>query len=91
MTPKQLLELFAYIKENNSWGEKMYNCVCERNRKAVKYVDVVWDSRNNTVYTIELRLGFGESKRFRVGSQSEINEVYKWLDTPLNKDKSNEN
>ena len=89
MTPEQLLKLLAYIKENNSWGEKMYECVCKRNRRAIKYVNVVWDSRDNTVFSIELRPGGGEGRRFRVDSPPELEAVYKWLDTPLNKEKKN--
>ena len=49
MTPKQFAELLEYIKENNSWGEKMYEIIIERKRRAIKYVDAVFDSRDGTV------------------------------------------
>ena len=81
MTPKQLFELLNYIMENNSWAN-MYE-VYKRNRKAIKYTDFSFDSRDGKVWSITFRAMSSEGKTFRIESQSDIEKVYKWLDRPL--------
>lgn len=81
MTPKQLFKLLKYIMENNSWNKLMETH--ERNRRAIKYTDFSFDSRDGKVWQVTLRDGCGERKVFRVDSQSDIDEMYNWLDTPL--------
>lgn len=84
MTPKQFAEFLEYVKLNNSWGEKMYEVCCKRQRIAYKYIDATWDSRNNTVFAITLRAGGGDNGiTFRVDDPDEIEKLYKYLDTPL--------
>lgn len=81
MTPKQFAELLDYIKENNSWGDKMYEVCCVRNRRSVKYVDAVFDSRDGTVWHITFRSSTcGENKVFRVENENDIKKVYEYLD-----------
>lgn len=84
MTPKQLRELLEYIKANNSWGVNMYDINMTRNRRAIKYVDACFDSRDGSVWSITFRSVTGcEDKTFRVENQNALNDVYKWLDEPL--------
>ena len=86
MSPKQLSELLEYIKANNSWGIDMYDINIIRNRRAVKYVDACFDSRDGSVWRITFRSVTGcEDKTFRVENQDALREVYKWLDEPLSK------
>ena len=84
MTPKQLFELLKYIMENNSWN-KLYE-THKRNRRAIKYTDFSFDSRDGKVWQVILRDGCGAGKTFRIESQAEIDAVYKWLDRPLRKE-----
>ena len=81
MTPKQFAELLDYIKENNSWGDKMYEVCCVRNRRAVKYVDAVFDSRDGAVWHLKFRSPtHGKDKEFRIENESDIKKVYEYLD-----------
>lgn len=81
MSPKQFAELLDYIKENNSWGEKMYEVCCERNRRAVKYVDAVFDSRDGTVWHLKFRSPtHGNDREFRIENEEDIKKVYEYLD-----------
>lgn len=81
MTPKQSAELLDYIKENNSWGDKMYEVCCVRNRRAVKYVDAVFDSRDGTVWYLKFRSPtHGKDKEFRIENENDIKKVYEYLD-----------
>ena len=81
MTPKQFSELLEYIKENNSWGEKMYEVCCERNRRAIKYVDAVFDSRDGTVWHLKFRSPtHGKDRGFRIENENDIKKVYEYLD-----------
>lgn len=83
MSPKQLCELLEYIKANNSWGDKMYDICVTRNRRAIKYVDVCFDSRDGSVWLVTFRSVAGSTdKTFRVENQESLNEIYKWLDEP---------
>lgn len=81
MTPKQFAELLDYIRENNSWGEKMYEVCCVRHRRAIKYVDSVFDSRDGTVWHLTFRSPTrGEDKQFRIDNENDIKKVYEYLD-----------
>lgn len=81
MTPKQFSELLEYIKENNSWGIKMYEVCCERHRRAIKYVDAVFDSRDGTVWHLKFRSPtHGKDREFRIENESDIKKVYEYLD-----------
>ena len=84
MTPEQFAEFLNYVKENNSWGEKMYEVCCKRNRVAYKYVEATWDSRNNRVWSITLRAGGSpEGETFSVTTPAEIEALYKYLDNAI--------
>ena len=86
MTIQKYLELLEYIKENNSWGAKMYD-VHQRNRKAIKYVDASFDSRDGKIWMINFRSVTGEKDRaFRVDDKYGINDMYEWLEEPLHKE-----
>jgi hypothetical protein len=84
MTPKQLAELLEYIKTNNCWGIDMYEINYERNRRAIKYVDASFDSRDGLVWRLEFRsvTGVGEMT-FRVENENDLKKVYEWLDEPF--------
>ena len=87
MTAQQFAQLLQYVKENNCWGIKMYDINCIRNRKAVKYVDASFDSRDGKVWRVTFRSVTGEEdKVFRIESQKDVTEIYKWLDEPLRKE-----
>ena len=81
MTPQEFAKLLEYIKANNSWGENMYEICCQRNRRAIKYVDATFDSRDGTVWYLTFRSQtHGEDKKFRIEKQEDIKSVYDWLD-----------
>lgn len=83
MTPKQLNELLEYIRENNSWGDKMFDINCVRHRKAIKYVNCSFDSRDGLVWKLEFTSVTGEpDKSFRIEKQEDILAVYDWLNEP---------
>lgn len=84
MTPEQFAEFLNYMKENNSWGMNMYELVHNRKRRVYKYVDDVWDSRDNTVFSITLREGGGtEGRTFRVDTPKEIEALYDFIDSQV--------
>ena len=81
MTPKQFAELLDYIKENNSWGDNMYEICCERKRRAIKYVDAIYDSRDGTIWSVKFRSQtHGKDKTFRIENENDIKKVYEYLD-----------
>lgn len=84
MSPEEFCKLLSYIKENNSWGEKFYETVVIRRRRAVKYVDAVFDSRDGRIFNINLRQGGGSNTSFRIDSKEDLEKVYSWLDEPIN-------
>lgn len=87
MTIQQYAKLLQYIQQNNSWGILMHDVTIVRNRKAIKYVDASFDSRDGKIWRVEFRSVTGEEdKAFRVDSQKDIDEIYKWLDEPLRKE-----
>lgn len=84
MTPEQFAQFLNYMKENNSWGMNMYELVHERKRRVYKYVDAVWDSRDNTVFSITLREGGGtEGRSFRVDTLQGIKALYDFIDSQV--------
>lgn len=86
MTPKQFSELLEYITANNCWGANMYEINHERNRKAIKYVDACYDSRDGMVWSLTFRSVTGEEdKSFRIENENDLKKVYKWLDEPLHR------
>lgn len=80
MTPKQYAELLEYIQENNSWA-KMRDCA-KRNRRVIKYIDAVFDSRTGDVWHLTFRQG-GFSKEFRIDKPEDVKSVYEWLDEKI--------
>lgn len=91
MTPEQFSELLAYIKENNCWGIHMYEINIERNRKAVKYVDACFDSRDGKIWKISFRSITGSKDiDFCINNEDDIKKIYEWLNEPMNKEKYNE-
>lgn len=82
MSPNEFSELLSYIKENNSWGERFYETVVVRGRRAVKYVDAVFDSRDGRIFSITFRQG-GGNKSFSIESKNDIDAVYSWLNEPI--------
>ncbi|MBQ9073286.1 MAG: hypothetical protein IJY30_02320 [Muribaculaceae bacterium] len=80
VTPKQFAEFLEYVKKNNSWGMNMYEVCHVRKRVAYKYIDAVWDSRNNKVFAIKLRVDGGSGKTFSVDTPEEIKALYDYLD-----------
>ena len=88
MSPKEYQELLEYVRKNNSWGINMYATIRERNRKAVKYVDCCFDTRDGTIWNIIFRSVTGEKdKSFRIETPEDIKKIYSWLDTPLHEEK----
>lgn len=84
MTVQKYCELLEYIKENNSWGANMYEINFERNRKAIKYVDASFDSRDGAIWRINFRSVTGEEdKAFRVDTPNGLAEMYEWLEEPI--------
>lgn len=83
MTPQEFAALLDYIRENNSWGVKMYELSVERNRRVVKYVDASFDSRDGRVWQITFRSCIpGGARDFRIESSEDVAKVYAWLDAP---------
>lgn len=91
MTPEQFADFLNYVKENNSWGENMAKTV-RRHRTPYKYIDAVWDSRDNTVFSITLRdCGNPNGRTFSVDTPQGIKTIYDFLDKgELTKENENE-
>ena len=84
MTPKQFADLLTFIKENNSWGLKMYEVVHEKNRRAIKYVDASFDSRDGTIWQITFREVIPDgSKTFQIKTPYDVAQILSWLNTPI--------
>lgn len=49
MTSEAYANLLEYIAQNNCWGINMYGITVERKRKAIKYVEASFDSRDRTI------------------------------------------
>ena len=54
MTPKEYAELLEYINDKHSWA-KMYTNIYEHNRKIVKYVESSCDTRDGSIWIVEVR------------------------------------
>lgn len=89
MTPEQFSELLRFIQENNAWGNNMFAVIEECKRKAIKYVDAIFDSRDGKVWLVKFRSVVGmkdnDKIEFRVESQKDIEKIYNWLNEPLKK------
>lgn len=82
MTPQEFAKLLNYIRENNSWGAKMYEVNIERKRRAVKYVDANFDSRDGRVWQITFRSCVPDGTvSFIIESEQDVKAIYAWLDT----------
>lgn len=80
MNSQDLKDLIDYVMKNNSWKE----CSCLfHKRKQPKYLDFklqfTLDTRDGIIFSITFRQS-GEDKSFWVENQSDLKEVYKWLD-----------
>lgn len=85
MEPKDFAELLNYISENNAWGEKMYDVCSVRKRRAIKYVDATYDSRDGLVWSITFRSCVpGDTFTFRIESKEDLGELYDWLNKTVN-------
>lgn len=84
MTPQDLAKLLEYIRENNAWGDKMYDVNVIRKRRAVKYVDACFDSRDGRVWQITLRSCVpGGDVNFNVSAEQGVKALYAWLDETI--------
>ena len=85
MTPIQLAELLDYVKNNNCWGSGMYEVTQKKKRKAIKYVDIVFDSRDGKIFSLKFRSPtHGKDTTFRIESEEDIKKCYKYLDEIMN-------
>ena len=85
MTIEQYCELLKYIKENNSWSGNMYENGYMRRRILIKYVRASFDTRDDTIFLIQLEPGDGSKKSFRVDYENGIKDVYAFLDKRLSR------
>ena len=84
MTPEEYAKLLRYIQENNGWGDNMYDVNCVRHRRAVKYVDACFDSRDGKIWSIKFRnVTPGEGKTFKIECPKDIHRVYSWLNQKM--------
>ena len=59
----------------------MYEVCCKRNRRAIKYVDAVFDSRDGMVWHLKFRSPtHGKDRDIRIESEKDIKKVYEYLD-----------
>lgn len=83
MSIEQLTDLLNYIKKNNCWGNGMMDVIHNRHRKAIKYVNTTFDSRDGTVFVVTFRSVVGgkeDEKFFRVDTNRDLANIYQWLD-----------
>ena len=84
MSPEKFAELLRFIRENNSWGADMYEICQTRNRRAIKYVDASFDSRDGSVWRIVFREIVGhEDIIFLVDTSEDIDKIYQFLNEPM--------
>lgn len=89
MSPTQFVELLQFIKKNNSWGADMYDICQVRNRRAIKYVDASFDSRDGSIWRIAFRQIIGHKEiSFRVDTQEDVDKIYQFLNEPWVKERS---
>lgn len=84
MTLEELKDVLLIISSSNCWGPGMYD-VCEiLNRRAIKYVDFSYDTRDLTIWRVTLRNITGhEDVSFRVDTKEGQAELEKFLAEPL--------
>ena len=85
VTPKEYTNLLEYITQNNCWEINMYGITVERKRKAIKYAEASFDSRDGTIWLItfqqiinskEQEISFSiESKEFTVGLMKQLHNI----------------
>lgn len=83
MTPEAYANLFEYIARNNCWGINMYGITVERKRKAIKYVEASFDSRDGTIWLITFQQIINSKEQeisFRIESKEDVDRIYSWLD-----------
>lgn len=84
MTPQDFTALLNCIRENNSWGVNMYDVNVIRKRRAIKYVDASFDSRDGRIWQITFRSCVPDGDRsFRIESQHDIDSIYSWLNATI--------
>ena len=85
MTIIQYAALLEYIAKNNSWGPNMYNVTQERHRRAIKYVEASFDTRDGTIWKVTFKQIISgslsaDSTYFTFESPDSIKYIYEWLD-----------
>lgn len=86
MTPKEYANLLEYIAQNNCWGINMYGITVERKRKAIKYVEASFDSRDGIIWLITFRQIINSKEQeinFRIESKEDVDKIYSWLDETI--------
>ena len=84
MSPTKYAELLQFIKENNSWGADMYDICQVRNRRAIKYVDASFDSRDGSIWRITFRQIVGHKDIvFLMDTPEDVDKVYQFLNEPM--------
>lgn len=86
MTPEAYANLLEYIAQNNCWGINMYGITVERKRKAIKYVEASFDSRDGTIWLITFRQIINSKEQeisFRIESKKDVDRIYSWLDETI--------
>lgn len=86
MTPKEYTNLLEYITQNNCWGINMYGITVERKRKAIKYVEASFDSRDGTIWLITFRQIINSKEQeisFRIEFKEDVDRIYSWLDETI--------
>ena len=86
MTPEAYANLLEYIVQNNCWGINMYGITVERKRKAIKYVEASFDSRDGTIWLITFRQIINSKEQeisFRIESKKDVDRIYSWLDETI--------
>lgn len=74
------------IAQNNCWGINMYGITVERKRKAIKYVEASFDSRDGTIWLITFRQIINSKEQeisFRIESKKDVDRIYSWLDETI--------
>ena len=86
MTPKEYTNLLEYITQNNCWEINMYGITVERKRKAIKYAEASFDSRDGTIWLITFQQIINSKEQeisFRIESKEDVDRIYSWLDETI--------
>lgn len=78
MTIKQHAELLEYIFKNNSWDINAIPDSLDCGKPMIKCVDSSFDTRDGHIWFIKL-ICLLNDKSFRVETDEEVAELYKWL------------